>query len=116
MTQPFQIPTEFRDFAEKSVDQARTAIDTLLGNAVKAAEQAQANGQSFQTNLQSAVSKGFDFAHTNANATFDFAHKLVRSKDLKEAYELHTDFVKSQIAALQAQAKEFGSIAQKSAN
>lgn len=115
MTQAFQIPTELRDFAEKSVDQARAAVDTLMGNAVKAAEQAQSTGQTFQTSLQTAVAKGFDFAQTNANATFDFAHKLVRTKDLKEAFELQSEFVRSQVATLQAQAKDLGSIAQSAA-
>ena len=32
-TPNFEIPTEMRDFAEKSVDQARNAVGTLMGNA-----------------------------------------------------------------------------------
>ncbi|WP_163591833.1 phasin, partial [Klebsiella pneumoniae] len=79
MTQPFQVPNELRDFAEKSVDQARTAVETLFSNAAKAAEQLQTSGHSFQSNLQGAVAKGFDFAQTNTHATFDFAQKVVRS-------------------------------------
>ncbi|MGU3536997.1 phasin [Methylobacterium sp. A54F] len=114
-TQSFEIPTEMRDFAEKTVDQARTAVGTLMGNALKAAEQVQTSSQTFQSTFQAAVFKGFDHAQTNANATFDFAQKLVRTKDLKEAYELQADFVRSQFAVLQSQAKEFGSLAQSAA-
>ena len=34
----YEVPTEMRDFAEKSVDQARNAVGTVMANAVKAAE------------------------------------------------------------------------------
>ncbi len=111
-TPNFEIPTEMRDFAEKSVDQARNAVGTMMANAVKAAEKVQASGQTFQSTLSAAVVKGFDHAQTNANATFDFAQKLVRTKDLREAFELQSEFVRSQFAALQAQAKDYGALAQ----
>ncbi|MDP4021675.1 phasin [Methylobacterium sp. NEAU 140] len=114
-TPNFEIPAEMRDFAEKSVDQARTAVGTMMANAIKAAEQVQTNSQTFQSTLGAAVAKGLDHAQTNANATFDFAQKLVRTKDLREAFELQSDFVRSQFAALQAQAKDIGSLAQNAA-
>lgn len=38
-TQSFEIPAEFRDFADKSVDQARNAFGTFLNGAVKTSEQ-----------------------------------------------------------------------------
>jgi phasin len=114
-TPNFEIPTEMRDFAEKSVDQARNAVGTMMANAVKAAEQVQASGQTFQSTLSAAVAKGFDHAQANANATFDFAQKLVRTKDLREAFELQSEFVRSQFAAFQAQAKDYGTLAQNAA-
>jgi phasin len=111
-TPNFEIPNEMRDFAEKSVDQARNAVGTMMANAMKAAEQAQVSGQTFQSTMTAAVSKGFEHAQNNANATFDFAQKLARTKDLREAFELQSEFVRSQFAALQAQAKDFGALAQ----
>jgi phasin len=114
-TPNFEIPNEMRDFAEKSVDQARNAVGTLMANAVKAAEQMQATSQTFQSTMTAAVSKGFDHAQTNANATFEFAQKLVRTRDLREAFELQSEFVRSQFAALQAQAKDYGALAQSAA-
>ncbi len=114
-TPNLEIPTEMRDFAEKSVDQARTAVGTVMANAMKAADQVQTSSQTFQSTMTAAVAKGFDHAQTNANATFDFAQKLVRTRDLREAFELQSEFVRSQFAALQAQAKDFGSLAQNAA-
>lgn len=111
-TPNFEIPNDVRDFAEKSVDQARTAVGTMMANAIKASEQMQAAGHTFQSTFTAAVSKSFDHAQNNANAVFDHAQKLVRTKDLREAFELQSEFVRSQFAALQSQAKDLGSLAQ----
>ena len=46
------------------------------------------------------------------NAAFDLAQKLVRSRDMQEAMQHQAEFVRSQFAAIQAQAKEFSGIAQ----
>lgn len=115
-TPNFEIPTEMRDFAEKSVDQARNAVGVVITNAHKAVDQFQANSKTFQSTFQAAVAKGFDHAQANATAAFDHAQKLVRAKDFREAYELQTEFVRSQVAALQVQAKEFGGLAQKASH
>ncbi|SFG64177.1 phasin [Methylobacterium gossipiicola] len=110
--QTFEIPTEIRAFAEKSVDQARTAVGSLLGTASKTAEQLQASSKTVQTTVQTAIAKSFDHAQENATATFDFAQKLVRTRDPREAFELQTEFLRSQIASLQTQAKDLGALAQ----
>jgi len=49
------------------------------------------------------------------NAAFDLAQKLVRVKDPQEALTLQSEFLKTQINALQSQAKELGELIQKSA-
>ena len=56
--------------------------------------------------------RGFEFAEQNVTAAFDLAQKLVRSRDLQEAMQHQAEFVRSQFAAIQAQAKEFGGLAQ----
>jgi phasin len=111
-TPNFEIPNEMRDFAEKSVDQARTAVGTMMSNAIKASEQMQSAGQTFQSTFSAAIAKSFDHAQNNANAAFDYAQKIVRTKDLREALEVQSEFVRGQFASLQTQAKEFGALAQ----
>ena len=49
------------------------------------------------------------------NAAFDLAHKLVQAKDPQEAFALQSEFLKTQLSTLQAQAKEIGALIQKSA-
>lgn len=111
----FEIPTEMRAFAEKSVDQARTAVSNLMGTAVKTAGQVQTSSKSMQESLHAVVAKGFDQVQDNAGATFDFAQKLVRSRDMREALELQAEFLRTQIATMQAQAKDLGAMIQKAA-
>ena len=44
------------------------------------------------------------------NAAFDLAHKLVQAKDPQEALALQSEYMKTQLAALQDQVKELGAI------
>ncbi|CAA2104194.1 hypothetical protein MBUL_02584 [Methylobacterium bullatum] len=108
----YEIPAELRDFAEKSVDQARTAVTSLLGTVVKSAEQFQTSSTTVHGAIQSVIAKSLDQVQTNASTTFDFAQKLVRTRDLKEAFELQSEFLRSQISTLQAQVKDLGTLAQ----
>jgi len=114
-TQGFEIPTEVRDFADKSVDQARNAFGSFINGAVKTSEQLGNSATTVQSTAHAAVLKGLDHAQTNATTTFDYAQRLVRARDLREAFEIQSEFMKTQFAALQAQAKEFGNLAQNAA-
>lgn len=111
-TPNYEIPTEMRDFAEKSVDQARKAFDSFMGAARRTADTVQGSTEAARTNAKDVSSRGFEFAEQNVNAAFDLAQKLVRSRDMQEAMQHQAEFVRSQFAAIQAQAKEFGGLAQ----
>jgi phasin family protein len=54
-------------------------------------------------------------AERNMTASFDFAQRLMRAKDPQELAALHTEYVKSQVAALTEQAKELSKQAAKMA-
>ncbi len=105
-----EIPSKVRDFADKSVEQARGAIGTLLDAARKTAEVIQTNTKTADTPEGQAVAKGFGYAQENIGAIFDFAQKLVRTADLKGAVELQADFVRSQAAAMEKQVAELKSL------
>ena len=108
----YEVPAEMRDFAEKSVDQARKAFDSFIGAARRTADTVQGSADLARTNATSISSRGFEYAEQNINAAFDLAQKLVRSRDVQEAMQHQAEFVRSQFAAIQAQAKEFGGLAQ----
>jgi phasin len=111
----YEIPSEMREFAEKSVDQARKAFDGFMGAAQKAAEQVQGTAETARASATDASAKVMAQAEANVTAAFDHAQKLVRAKDLSEVMALQTDFVKAQMASFQNQMKELGSAVQKAA-
>jgi len=111
----YEIPNELRDFAERSVEQARKAFEGFVTVAQKAAGTIDGAAQQAQAEAKSVNSQIFDYAEQNVNAAFDFAHKLVQAKDPQEAFNLQNEYLKAQISSLQAQAKELGSLIQKNA-
>ncbi len=111
----YEIPSEMRDFAEKSVDQARKAFDGFIGAAHKAMETLEGSTSSMQANATETTRKSLSYAEQNIAAAFDHAAKLVRAKDMQEAFQLQSEFARSQFAALQGQMKEFGEMAQSAA-
>ena len=84
MTQ-YEIPTEMRDFAEKSVEQARKAFEGFMGAAHKAVGAVEGTSVSASSNVKSVGEKAISYAETNVNAAFELAQKLVRAKDSRRS-------------------------------
>ena len=59
-----------------------------------------------------AFTRGLEFTEQNVTAAFELAQKLVRARDLQEAMQLQSEYVRTQFAALQTQAKELTSAVQ----
>lgn len=112
---PYEIPSEMRDFAEKSVEQARKAFEGFVGAAQKAATVADDATGNAQATAKNMGAKVFGYAEANVSAAFDHAQKLVRAKDAQEALNLQAEYIRSQMTAIQTQAKEIGALVQKSA-
>ena len=111
-TPNYEIPTEMRDFAEKSVEQARKAIDGFMSAAQKTVDTFEGSSNTLQATATDATRKTFSYAEQNLSAAFDLAQRMVRAKDPQEAMQIQAEFVRSQFQAMQTQMKEFGSIAQ----
>jgi phasin len=111
-TPNYEIPTEMRDFAEKSVEQARKAIDGFMSAAQKTVDTFEGSTNTLQATATDATRKTFSYAEQNLSAAFDLAQRMVRAKDPQEAMQIQAEFVRSQFEAMQTQMKEFGSLAQ----
>ena len=111
---PFEIPNELRDFAERSVEQARKAFEGFLTVAQRTAGVAGDAASTSQGGAKSVSAHVLAYTEQNVNAAFDLAQKLVKAKDPQEVLALQSEFMKTQLAALQNQAKELGSVIQKS--
>lgn len=111
----YEVPTEMRDFAEKSVEQARKAFDGFLSAAHKTMETFEGSTSSMHSSASDATKRTLGFAEQNITAAFDHAQKLVRARDLQEAFQLQSDFARTQFAAIQSQMKELGDLASSAA-
>src|SRR5437764_12538718 len=111
----FDVPTQMRQLAEQSVEQAKKAVDGFLSAAHKTAVTLETQASTAQSGAKDVGQKVMGFAEANINNSFEFAQKLVRAKDIQEVMALQQEFLKSQMQAMQAQAKDLGATATKTA-
>ncbi len=109
----FEVPAEMRVFAEKSVEQAKRAFETFISAAQHAVNTAETQAATARSGAKEIGEMAIEFTQRNVASSFDFAEKLVRAKDAQELTALHSEYVKSQIAALTEQAKELSKQAAK---
>jgi len=110
MTNPYDVPPEMREFAERSVAQARKAFEGFMGAVHKtsgAFEGAAVAG------AKDVSSKAVAFAESNVNSAFDLADKLVHAKDVQDVLAIQAEYLKSQLEAIETQMKELGDAVQK---
>jgi phasin len=111
----FDVPTQMRQFAEQSVEQARKAVDGFLTAAQKTAVTLENQASTAQSGAKDMRDKVMTLAEQNINNSFEFAQKLVRAKDIQEVMALQQEFLKQQMQAMQSQAKDIGAAATKAA-
>lgn len=104
----FEIPAEMRNVAEHSVVQARQAFDGFMSAAQKGLSKMEQKTAAAQAGAKDAGEKIMGYAEQNVAASFEFAQRLVRAKDLDEMMRIQAEFVRSQMEVLGEQAKELG--------
>jgi phasin len=112
-TANFEIPAEMRIIAEKSVEQARQAFDTLISATQQAVTSVGKQAAGARAGAKDVGELAVRFAERNIADSFEFAQRLIRAEDSQEVMALHADYVKRQIAAFNQQAKELGKEAAK---
>jgi len=111
----FQIPPEMRAMAEKSVEQAKQAVEGFISAAHRTVSAFEGQAETTRKGAKDVSAKAMDFAGKNITSSFDFAQKLVRAKDMQEMLELQATYVRTQMQALADQAKELGQTSSKMA-
>lgn len=111
MKNQFDIPQNMRDFAEKSVDQARKAFDDFMGAAQRAAGSFDTSGSTIQESAKEMHLEAMTFAEATVTANFELAQRLLRAKDLEEMTKIQQDFLKQQMAAFADQSRRLIEIA-----
>lgn len=110
MTNPYDIPPEMREFAERSVAQARKAFEGFMGAVHKTSGALEGTAVASAKDVSA---KAVAFAESNVNSAFDLADKLVHAKDVQDVLAIQAEYLKEQLAAIESQMKELGDAVQK---
>lgn len=102
----FEIPSDMRALAEKSVERAKQAFDIFISAAQHAVSAAESQAATAQAGAREVGELAMGFAERNIVASFEFAQKLLQAKEPKDVLALHTEYVNTQINALTDQVKE----------
>lgn len=92
MSEPkFEVPTELRNMAEKTVEQAEKAFGMLLDAANKSIA-------SIPHPTTEMSKKALSLTEQNMKAAFDHAKKVVQAGDLQDALRIQSEFLQSQVS------------------
>ena len=105
---PFEMPPEMFAFAEKGMQQARSAFETWVAATRQAVDTAQKQAEGAQAGARDMSDLAMRYAERNIASGFEFAQKLLQAKDVNEVAALQAEYVKTQMEALSQQASEFG--------
>jgi phasin len=108
-----EIPAAFREFAEKSVSQAKDTWEKMKSATEEATDVLETSYAKASKGAADYGLKIIDLARANTNAAFDFASQLLAAKSVSEIIELSTSHARSQFEAATEQVKELTSLAQK---
>ena len=112
---PFEIPESMRGMAEKGVEQAKEAYDQLVEANKKAQEMMAESSEAMSGSAKDIQTKAVEIAETNLKSGFDLADKLVKAKDIQEAFEIQNSYARQQMSAYSEQAQELSEILSKAA-
>src|SRR5262245_61456908 len=108
-----EIPAAFREFAEKSVSQAKETYEKMKTAAEEATDVLEDTYATASKGASDYGLKLIETARVNTNAAFDFATQLMAVKSLSEVVELSTAHARKQFETATEQTKELAALAQK---
>jgi phasin len=107
--QPFEIPQQLRELAEKTVEQARAAYAQLMDAMAQAMSAWSAVPSNVMTSSFKVVQeRAIQFAKENAEAGFALASDLTKAKDIQDVLTLQSRFAQAQMNSYAVQAQELG--------
>ena len=107
---PFEMPQQMRDMAEKNVEQARNAYGQFVDTMTQAmATWTKGIPENKMTSSFKAVQdRAISFAKQNAEAGLALAADLAKSKDVTDLMSMQSRFAQTQMQAYALQAQELG--------
>ncbi len=109
----FEIPEQIRAFAEKSVEQAKKAVDDFISATHKAVDKVETSSAEVQSGALDLNKKVLSLAEANLANAFEHAQKLIKAKDPQELLTLQGEYLKAQAASFGEQVRQIGDAAAK---
>src|SRR5437868_2111458 len=108
-----EIPAAFREFAEKSVSQAKETYEKMKSAAEEATDVVEETYANASKGASDYGLKLIEVSRVNTNAAFDFYSELMMVKSLSDVIELSTAHARKQFETATAQTKELAALVQK---
>jgi phasin len=109
----FEIPEQMRQAADKSVGQARKAVEQFLDATQKAVASVEGSAKSVGEGAADLSRQSLAFVEENVAASFDLAQRLVQARTIEEMAALHQEFIRRQLAAVAEQGKTLSAMAER---
>lgn len=107
--QPFEMPQQLRELAEKNVEQARATYAQFM-DAMTQAMSVWSTGPSnvMTSGFKDVQELAIRFAKENAEAGFTLASELANAKDIQGVITLQSRYAQTQLQSYARQAQELG--------
>jgi hypothetical protein len=102
------VPNEVRDFADRSVEQARKAFDSFIGVVNEALEGSPPRPTESAASADELSRLAVGFAECNVRDAFALAHDMVHATELSQLLDLQREFLETQMKALGSQMRILG--------
>jgi hypothetical protein len=105
--QPFEIPLQLRQLAERNIEQARTAYGQFMDAMTQALSAwSSVSSNAMTSGFKAVQERAIQFAKENADAGFALANELTKAKDLQDVISLQSRFAQKQMEAYSRQAQD----------
>jgi hypothetical protein len=105
--QPFEIPHQLRQLAEKNIEQARTAYGQFMDAMTQALSAwSSVSSNAMTSGFKAVQERAIQFAKENADAGFALANELTKAKDLQDVLRLQSSFAQKQMDSYSRQGQD----------
>jgi len=108
--QPFGMPDQLRELAERNVEQSRAAYAQFMDAMVKASNMwlGALPASELTSSFKAVQDRAVRFAKQNAEAGFSIASELATAKDVQDVLSIQSRYAQTQMQAYALQAQEIG--------
>ncbi len=109
---PFEIPQQMRELAQKNIEQASAAYGQFMGAMTQAMDMwsKPLSPNKMTSGFMAVQEQATKFAKQNAEAGFALASELAKAKDIQEVLALQSQHAQTQMQAYALQAQQLGQL------